>query len=67
MPAVAGALSHAGRTATPSAPVAHLRMEADGGEGAALDLTLWDGTRRDWSLGRADFHGRWIDWQPKQL
>lgn len=61
------ALSQAGRTATPSAPVAHLRMEADGGEGAALDLTLWDGTRRDWSLGRADFHGRWIDWQPKQL
>lgn len=42
-------------------------MEADGGEGAALDLTLWDGTRRDWSLGRTDFHGRWIDWQPKQL
>ena len=65
--ACAAALSRAGQAASPSAPVAHLRMEADGGNGAALDLTLWDGTRRDWSLGRADFHGRWIDWQPKQL
>ena len=58
------ALERAGRAASAAAPVAHLRMEADGGEGAALDLTLWDGTRRDWSLGRADFHGRWIDWRP---
>ncbi|WP_405405927.1 DUF2332 domain-containing protein [Paracoccus sp. Ld10] len=61
------ALIRAGQAAALSAPVAHLRMEADGGDGAALDLTLWDGARRDWSLGRADFHGRWIDWQPKQL
>lgn len=44
-------------------PVARLSMEADGQTpGAALTLTLWPGgeTMR---LGRADFHGRWIDWQ----
>ncbi len=65
--ACAEALAHAGSTATPDAPLAHLRMEADGGPDAALDLTLWDGTRRDWSLGRADFHGRHILWQPRPM
>lgn len=61
------ALARAGAAATPHAPLAHVRMEADGGDGAALDLTLWDGRRRDWSLGRADFHGRWVRWAPRQL
>ncbi|MEF9601950.1 DUF2332 family protein [Paracoccus sp. PXZ] len=42
-------------------------MEADGGKGAALVLRLWTGgALREWSLGRADFHARWIDWQPKE-
>ncbi|KPN63646.1 hypothetical protein SAMN04488527_11324 [Aliiroseovarius crassostreae] len=44
-------------------PVAHLSMEADEhiGKGAAITLTLWpDGQRL--TLGRVDFHGRWIDW-----
>ncbi|TGN54803.1 DUF2332 domain-containing protein, partial [Paracoccus liaowanqingii] len=65
--ACATALARAGAAATPEAPLAHVEMEADGGEGAALRLTLWDGARRHWALGRADFHGRWIRWQPRQM
>lgn len=52
----------AGAQATASAPLAWLRMEADGQEpGAALDLRLWPGDRHV-RLGRIDFHGRWVDW-----
>lgn len=58
-------LMRAGAAAGPDAPLAHLAMEADGGDGAGLTLTLWDGARRDWDLGRTDFHGRWIDWSPR--
>lgn len=59
------ALQRAGARATPDAPVAHLSMEADAEPGgAALRLRLWDGRARAWHLGRADFHGRWIRWQP---
>ena len=56
-------LEKAGRNTAPDAPLAHLAMEADGaGPGAAIQLRLWpDGERIN--LGRADFHGRWIDWQ----
>jgi hypothetical protein len=44
-------------------PLAHLSMEADGQtRGAALTLTLWPGGET-LQLGRADFHGRWVDWQ----
>lgn len=61
--AISDALSRAGRQATGTAPVAHLRMEpltlAD--PFATLSLTLWpDGTTRH--LARCDFHGRWIEW-----
>lgn len=44
-------------------PLAHVAMEADDeGPGARLTLTLWpQGT--EINLGRADFHGAWIDWQ----
>ena len=44
-------------------PRARLSYEADGASpGAALTLTLWpDGEAIP--LGRADFHGRWVDWQ----
>lgn len=56
-------LSLAGANATPEAPIAHLSMESDGAEpGAALVLRLWPGNHT-LPLGRADFHGRWIDWQ----
>jgi len=44
-------------------PIARLSMEADGqSPGAALTLTLWPGGDTI-PLGRADFHGRWVDWQ----
>jgi hypothetical protein len=41
-------------------------MESDGDvrgqKGAALTLRLWPCDLRI-DLGRADFHGRWIDWR----
>jgi len=53
----------AGAQATPDAPLAWLRMENDGGDsGAALTLRLWPGDRHI-TLGRVDFHGRWVRWQ----
>jgi hypothetical protein len=56
-------LERAGQRATDRSPLAHLSMEADATPGsAALTLTLWPGGARH-SLGRADFHGRWLDWQ----
>lgn len=51
------------RAAGQRSPVAHLAMEADDRTpGAALTLTLWPGGE-SLPLGRADFHGRWVDWQ----
>ena len=44
-------------------PLARFAMEADGnGPGAALSLTLWPGGETI-PFGRADAHGRWVDWQ----
>ena len=55
----------AGASATPNRPLAWLSMESDGDTtgklGAALTLRLWPGDVRI-GLGRADFHGRWINW-----
>lgn len=54
----------AGAMATPDAPLGWLRYEADGqGPGAAVTLRLWPGEGATIPLGRADFHGRWIDWR----
>jgi hypothetical protein len=56
-------IESAGAAATDSRPLAWLGLENDGQEGgAALSLRLWPG---DWrmELGRADFHGRWVDWR----
>lgn len=56
-------LAAAGAVATRAAPLAHLGMEADGSApGAGIRLVLWPGNY-DIALGRADFHGRWVDWQ----
>lgn len=53
----------AGARATPTAPLAWLAYEADGNSpGAALTLRLWPGDLT-LPLGRADFHGRWVDWR----
>ncbi len=52
----------AGAGATEKSPLAWFGMENDGAlRGAALTLRLWpcDRTIR---LGRADFHGRWVEW-----
>ena len=58
------ALDRAGAAATPEAPIAHFGMEADGASpGAGLRLTLWP-SGQTFEMGRADFHGRWIDWRP---
>jgi hypothetical protein len=60
-------LQAAGAAATDHAPLAHLAMESDGAEpGAALTLRLWPGGQVI-PLGRADFHGRWVNWQAPAL
>lgn len=56
-------LARAGSRCRADEPLAHLSMEDDGhGPGAALTLHLWPEDRR-FDLGRADFHGRWVDWK----
>ncbi len=51
----------AGKRASDDAPLAWLRFEMDGkAPGAALSLTLWP-SGQEYFLGRADFHGRWVD------
>lgn len=55
-------IAAAGARATSDAPLARLAMEHDGDRaGAALTLEIWPGGDR-LSLGRVDFHARWIDW-----
>ncbi len=55
-------IEQAGAAATDDSPLAWFGMENDGGErGAALTLRLWPGDLVI-DLGRADFHGRWVDW-----
>ena len=57
------AMEEAGARATAAAPLARLSMEGDErkGEGAPIELTIWPGGHT-LDLGRADFHGRWVDW-----
>lgn len=63
---VTAALLRAGAKATPGAPLAHLQMEGDGRSlDAGLSLTLWPGNKT-LALGRADFHGRSVDWSPTE-
>jgi hypothetical protein len=57
----------AGAQATPDAPLAWLRMEADTQtRGASVSARFWPGDHHI-PLGRADFHGRWLDWSPDPL
>ncbi|SMP22387.1 hypothetical protein SAMN06265373_104198 [Shimia sagamensis] len=52
----------AGAQATEATPLAWLSYEADDNtHGAALTLRLWPGNHT-LHLGRADFHGRWVEW-----
>ena len=59
------AIESAGAAATPTRPLAWLSFETDGDVnglgGGALTLRLWPGDLVI-SLGRADFHGRWVRW-----
>lgn len=53
----------AGARATEHSPLAWLSYEADAEpHGARIVLRLWPGNHRV-ELGRADFHGRWVNWQ----
>lgn len=56
-------IAEAGARATDDAPLARLQLEGDGKpDGAALTLQIWpSGKKQD--IGRADFHGRWVDWR----
>lgn len=60
---IADMMERGGGQATAESPLAWLAMEADGtSPGAALTLRLWPGDLR-LVLGRADFHGRWVDFR----
>ena len=60
-------IEQAGAKATPLTPLAWFGMEADDNpQGAGLTLRLWPGDLR-LTMGRADFHGRWITWHPPVL
>ncbi|OUD10002.1 hypothetical protein BVC71_00315 [Marivivens niveibacter] len=53
-----------GRATNADAPLAWLLIENDGkGEGAGISLRLWPNDLK-LSLGRMDFHGRWVQWAP---
>lgn len=56
-------LGAVGARATKARPLARIAMEADSVTGsAAVTATLWPGGHH-YTLGRADFHGRWVHWQ----
>lgn len=59
---IAALIADAGKRASTTAPLAWLRLEADGQSGsAAITLTSWpDGRER--AIGRASFHGYWAEW-----
>jgi hypothetical protein len=56
-------IAAAGAAATQNAPLARLQLEADEQKhnGAALTLQIWP-TGEKHLIGRADFHGRWVEW-----
>lgn len=62
MARIEAALEAAGQRATAASPIAHLGVQPDGGSpGALVHLTVWPGGKRR-NIGRADFHGRWVEW-----
>lgn len=62
--AITASIESAGQRATREAPVAWLRMEADGKDTAAVRLKSWpDGADRE--IARADFHGRFVEWRTR--
>ncbi|MHA6264467.1 DUF2332 domain-containing protein [Arenibacterium sp. CAU 1754] len=60
-------IAAAGARASTDRPLAWLGLEADDTpHGAALTLRLWPGGQTI-PLGRADFHGRWVEWAESGL
>ena len=60
---IQAAMEAAGAKATRDTPLAWLSMEADDQHpGAALTLRLWP-EGQTLTLGRVDFHGRWLQWE----
>ncbi len=60
----AALIAAAGADATTNRPLAWFGMEPDNQTpGAALTLRLWPGDLTI-PMGRVDFHGRWVNWQP---
>lgn len=59
-------IRNAGRDATSFEPLSWVRCEPDGAKpGAAILSSTWSGSPDDGVptiLGRADYHGRWIEW-----
>ncbi|MBW8636418.1 DUF2332 family protein [Hoeflea sp. WL0058] len=56
-------IEKAGQQAGRDSPLFWVSMEADDQRpGALLQMIEWPGARTT-RLGRADFHGRWVDWQ----
>ncbi len=52
----------AGAQATHQAPLVWLQFEADGqSPGAGIKMKQWPGAIET-ALGRADYHGRWVNW-----
>lgn len=62
--AITQTMELAGARATSEAPVAWLRMEADGRDTAGVRLRVWPGGA-DREIARADFHGRFVEWQTR--
>lgn len=62
-------ISARGAAASAEAPQAWLRIEADENpRGAWMQIQIWGGGPvQHWSLGRMDFHGRWVEWDPQQI
>jgi hypothetical protein len=61
------ALERAAAAATAAAPLAHFAFEPDSdpngaNTGAPMTMTMWPGGEAV-PLGRADYHGRWVDWR----
>ena len=59
---ITASLEAAGAAATPETPLVHFAVEGDGRTPHAnLQLTIWP-NKRIIDLGRANFHGRWVEW-----
>ncbi len=60
---VIAAIEQAGAEATEDTPLAWFRFENDSIDhgSARVDMRMWPGGE-DRTLGRADYHGRWVEW-----